>query len=68
MILIKYDSALVPEGGAKVFGGTASLVKAENKDAAGHAFHTKCLEVAGVIGNPPLFMICCQIVRGRLIV
>lgn len=51
MILIEYDTALVPEGGAKVFGGTALLLKAENKDAAGHAFHTKCLQLAGVIGT-----------------
>eukprot|EP00892_Ulva_mutabilis_P012565 jgi/Ulvmu1/9681/UM055_0019.1 len=49
MILIEYNIKLVPEGGVKVFGGTASLLKAENKDAAGHAFHTKCLEQAGVI-------------------
>lgn len=58
MRLIAFDAELVPEGGAKVFCGTALLVKAENKDAAGHAFHKKCLEQAGVIGNPQLFIEC----------
>lgn len=54
MILIEYNSSLIPEGGSAIICGTALLLKAENKDAAGHAFHTKCLEKAGVIGNLPL--------------
>lgn len=68
MFLIEYNSDLVPEGGVKVFCGTALLVKAENKDAAGHAFHTKCLEQAGVIGNPHHLIQCSPQYWGLLLV
>ena len=49
--LLCYDPALVPEGGAAVYGSTKGLTKAWNKDAAGHLFHLFALKQAGLFGE-----------------
>jgi hypothetical protein len=49
--LLCYDPALVPKGGATVYGSTKGLTKAWNKDAAGHLFHLFALKQAGLFGE-----------------
>lgn len=51
VLRIAYDQALVPEGGVHVYCGVSELAKSTNKDAAGHAFHHRCLLQAGLIGT-----------------
>lgn len=47
MLLLEWDEALVPPEGFKCYCGTAALGKSVKKDAAGIAFHKKCLAIVG---------------------
>jgi hypothetical protein len=45
---IAYDASLVPKGGFEVFSSTATPIKSEKKEPAGHLFHKAALIAAGV--------------------
>lgn len=51
MLLLTWDEALVPAEGSEVVCGTAPLAKSVKKDAAGIAFHKKCLASVGHTGT-----------------
>ena len=50
MLRLTWDEALVPAEGSEVVCGTAALSKSVKKDAAGIAFHKKCLASVGHTG------------------
>lgn len=50
MLRLTWDEALVPAEGREVVCGTAALSKSVKKDAAGIAFHKKCLASVGHTG------------------
>ena len=50
MLRLTWDEALVPAQGREVVCGTAALAQSVKKDAAGIAFHKKCLASVGHAG------------------
>ena len=50
-LLLTYDAAAVPEGGAAVFAKLTSLTCSYSKDPAGHIYHEKALKQAGLFGE-----------------
>ena len=49
--LLTYDEAAVPEGGAAVYSQLIGLTSSFAKDPAGHIFHFRALQQAGLVGQ-----------------
>lgn len=49
--LLTYDEAAIPEGGTAVYSQMIGLTSSFAKDPAGHVFHFRALQQAGLIGQ-----------------
>jgi len=49
-LLLTYDVAAVPEGGAAVFAKLTGLTYSYGKDPAGHIYHVQALRQSGLYG------------------
>ena len=54
LLLLTYDSGLVPAGGVEVVASPAAPVKSIGKDPAGHIFHKFALRQSGLFGKHEL--------------